>query len=148
MPPEVGSQSSCAQNHRTKVHMQRPCSACTRFLTQLQCLCSRHLLERAHSIAHRASTLHAAYVMLRATYSSCSLLDGRICKQHTAHLRFPSPGCRLKLQELLVHGLIHLHDCCHVSYTQAPKKHGSSAVVKHSVCPMLAVLQEQIRNRH
>ena len=31
------------------------------------------------------------------------------------HLWLASPWSRLKLQELLVHGLIHFHDGCHVS---------------------------------
>lgn len=34
-----------------------------------------------------------------------------------AHLRLSSPWCRLKLQEVLPHGLINLHDGCHVPWT-------------------------------
>jgi len=53
--------------------------------------------------------------------------DNWICKcsrdkteRHAQYLWLPSPGRRLKLQEVLLHLFIHLHDGCHVSCSTVP----------------------------
>ena len=60
----------------------------------------------------------------------CADAAGIKTERHAMYLWLSSPGRRLKLQKVLLHLFIHLHDGCHVSCSTIPSMRRVSHIMQ------------------